>query len=89
MTSIESLLDRIIGFSLLYVQSGNFRHYARAQEAKSSLLNLLDKPSAEVKVVKVRNGIPSVIEFQGDRFTFDAGSTFRGGVRRGIKARKT
>ena len=42
-----------------------------------------EKKRNAVKVLKHRKGIPTVIEWCGDRFTFDAGSTFRGGVRRG------
>lgn len=38
---------------------------------------------SSVKVLNERKGIPTVIEWKGDRFTFDAGSTFRGGVQRG------
>lgn len=36
----------------------------------------------QVTILKNRKGIPTVIEYQGERFTYDSQSTFRGGVKR-------
>ncbi|MFD1203568.1 hypothetical protein ACFQ38_00255 [Sporosarcina contaminans] len=47
-----------------------------------------EKRRNQVIVLKERKGIPTVIEWNGDRYTFDAGTTFRGGVRRGKPQKK-
>lgn len=83
--SIENLLEKIIGHSLLYVQTGDHRHYAKAKDAEASIIKLVKSPPSEVLVVKEKKGIPTVIEWKGERFTFDSQSTFRGGVNRGKK----
>lgn len=44
--------------------------------------------SPAVKIIKERNNRATVIEWNGDRYTFDPGTTFRGGVRRGKQPHK-
>ena len=47
-----------------------------------------EKRRNQVTILKERKGIPTVIGWNGDRYTFDSGTTFRGGVRRGKQPKK-
>lgn len=56
--------------------------------AASFYLQLLDiveeseKPKPGVKILKQKKGVVTVIEWNGERYTYDSPSTFRGGVKR-------
>lgn len=43
----------------------------------------------EIKITKYKKGEPTVIDWNGQRWVRDAGTTFRGGVKRGKTAHKT
>ncbi len=85
--TIKNLINRIAAYASLYSISGKDHHYAQVQQTTAKVMSLVDKQSS-VKVIKERNGKPTIIEWQGERFTFDSQSTFRGGVKRG-KAHQT
>lgn len=81
--TIEKLLDRIIGYSLLYVQTGDPKHYALVEDARAEINLRAAEPSSEVSVMKKRYGRPTVILWNGDRWTVNSESMFRGGTGRG------
>lgn len=80
---IEKILERMIAFASLFLLTGSDRHYEKVQDSIAEVLKLADKPSTdEIKIVKYKNGKPSVIDWNGERWVFDPGTTFRGGAPR-------
>ena len=84
---IKELLHTIATYASLHGVSGKQHHYDMVQEATAAVMKIVEDQS-NVIVLKERKGRPTVIEWQGERFTYDSQSTFRGGVQRG-KAHKT
>ena len=70
MNSLTDLLSTVeeIGFGKVTLSVEDFRLVI--EQAKSN----------QVSIVKQKNGIPTVIEYNGERFTYDSPTTFRGGV---------
>lgn len=89
--TIESLLEIIIGYSNLYVQTGKPEHYAKVTNAKSEVIKLSKLPldTDEIKVAKFNKGRPSVIEWNNERWIYDPQTTFKGGNQRGNQVQKT
>lgn len=83
--TIEGLLELIIGYSNLYVQTGKSEHYAKVMKAKAEVIKLSKLPldTDEIKVTKYTKGRPSVIDWNNERWIYDPQTTFKGGSQRG------
>lgn len=78
MLSTDQLFSRYEGYAALYIQSGNEVHLSRAEEAKAEINSRI----IPFTIVKRKGKRTTVIELDGERFVWDSGSTFRGGVKR-------
>ena len=83
--TIESLVERVIGYSALYVQSGRPEHYAVVTKTKAEIVRLSKLPldTDEIKVTKYTKGRPSVVDWNGERWIYDPQTTFKGGKKNG------
>lgn len=76
--STDQLFSRYEGYAALYIQSGNEVHLSRAEEAKAEINSRI----IPFSIIKRKGKRITVIELDGERFVWDSGSTFRGGVKR-------
>lgn len=88
---IEDLLHTIAMYASLHGVSGKQHHYDKVKETIAEVMNLANQPTInEIKITKYKNGRPTVVDWNGERWVLDSQTTFRGGVQRGKKqAHKT
>jgi len=78
--SLQSLFTKYEGYAARYIQTGEASHLQIVEAVKVEIRKRV--MPTRVKVVKRRGERITAIEFEGERFTWDSGSTFRGGVKR-------
>lgn len=81
---INKLLDRLAASASLYTLTGKRSDYNKVQYLQAEIIQLKEKSESEdFKVVKYRNGRPTVIDWNGERWVFEPTTAFKGGVQHG------
>ena len=86
---IEEALGELETSTLLYFNTGIDRMFERVTEAKATVMRYVEElqeenarlrsESSTVHIIKRRNGKPTVIGWNGERYVYQSDSTARGG----------